>query len=59
MLITKSAVTAAMRAQGHHDRAQQAECSLPRRIDTDRDAGLLHKFDVNLADVMVRGTPHL
>jgi hypothetical protein len=45
--VHKSAVTAALRDQGEHDKAQQAECSLPRTVDTERDAGLLRRLDVD------------
>jgi hypothetical protein len=46
--VQKSAVTAVLRKQGDHDRAQQAECLLSRHVDTERDAGLLHHLDVDL-----------
>jgi hypothetical protein len=48
MRVTKGAVAAALRSQGHHDRAQQAECRLPRHVDTERDAGLLRTLDVDV-----------
>ena len=48
MLIDKSTVTEALRAEGAYDQAQQAACVLPRRVDTERDAALLHRFDVQL-----------
>jgi hypothetical protein len=51
VLVHKRAVAAELRKQGEHDRAQQAECSLPRHVDTERDAGLLHHFDVDLAEL--------
>jgi hypothetical protein len=51
MLIDKSVVSAALRQRGHHDRAQEADCSLPRSVDTDRDASLIHKFDVSLVEL--------
>ena len=54
MHIHKSAVAAALRSQGDHDRAQQALCRLPRRVDTERDAGLLHQLDVDV--VQLRST---
>jgi hypothetical protein len=46
--VDKSVVTAALRSRGDHDRAQQAECALPRHVDTDRDAALLHHLDLDL-----------
>lgn len=51
MLVDKSAVAAALRRQGHYDRAQQAECTLPRHVDTERDASLLHRLDVDLGEL--------
>ena len=51
MNINKSAVTAALRRQGDHDRAIQAECTLPGQVDTERDANLLHRLEVDLAEL--------
>jgi hypothetical protein len=45
--IDKDTVTTALRERGDHDRAVQAECVLPRSVDTERDAGLLIRHDVN------------
>lgn len=47
MQIDKDTVTTALRERGDHDRAVQAECVLPRSVDTERDAGLLIRLDVN------------
>jgi hypothetical protein len=49
--VEKRAVTAALRRKGDHDRAQRAQCSLPRKVDTERDAGLLHALDVDLDEL--------
>ena len=49
--VEKAAVAAALRRQGDHDKAQQAECALPRHVDTARDAGLLHRLDVDVDDL--------
>ena len=51
MQVDKSAVAAALRNQGDYDRAQQAECTLPRHVDTERDANLLHRLDVDLCEL--------
>lgn len=51
MLVHKRAVAAELRKQGEHDRAQQAECSLPRHVDTERDASLLHHFEIDLGEL--------
>jgi hypothetical protein len=49
--IDKEEVAELLRSQGEHDKAQQAECALPRQVDTDQDAGLLHTFDINISDL--------
>jgi hypothetical protein len=49
--LEKETVTSALRRQGDHDKAQQAECALPRHVDTDRDASLLHRLDVDLDEL--------
>ena len=51
MQVEKETVADALRRQGDHDKAQQAECALPRQVDTDRDAGLLHRLDVDVDDL--------
>ena len=47
MQIDKETVAAALRERGFHDRAVQAECALPRSVDTERDAALLKELDVD------------
>ena len=49
MQIDKETVTEALRERGFHDRAAQAECALPRSVDTERDAALLKELDVDKA----------
>lgn len=51
MEIDKHEVVSMLRSQGAHDKAQQAQCALPRRIDTEQDAGLLHQFEINTGDL--------
>ena len=51
MLLDKDAVTARLRAEGEHDRALAAETALPKHVDTDRDAGLLHQFDLSVSEL--------
>lgn len=36
-----------LRKLGEHDLAFRAACSLPRSIDTERDAGLLKQLDIH------------
>jgi hypothetical protein len=49
--VDKKTVTATLRAQGEHDRAQRVECALPRRVDTERDAGLLQQLDLQVSEL--------
>ncbi len=51
MIVEKEAVTAKLRADGEHDRASQAETALPRHIDPQRDAALLHQFDLSVSEL--------
>jgi len=52
MVVDKDAVTEALRARGDHDRALQAETSLPRTVDLERDGALLqHQLDLTVSDV--------
>lgn len=51
MVVDKDAVTAALRAQGQHDRALQAESTLPRTVDTKLEAATLHQLGLNVSDV--------
>ena len=36
-----------LRSGGHHDRAFQAACALPRHIDVEADSALLSELGVN------------
>ena len=38
-------------APGSHAATSQADTALPRNVDTESDAGLLHQFDLNVAEV--------
>lgn len=51
MEIDKAEVVGKLRQKGDHDKAQQAECTLPQQVDTERDAGLIHAFDLNVREV--------
>ena len=42
--IDKDTVTTALRERGDHDRAVQAECVLPRSVDTERDVQGQHRL---------------
>ena len=56
MILEKEVVTAKLRADGEHDRALQAETALPRHIDPQRDAALLHQFDLSVAELTEQPT---
>lgn len=51
MQIDKEDVVNLLRERGEHDKAVSVGCALPRKIDTEQDAGLLHTFDVNVGDL--------
>lgn len=51
MQVDKEEVVDLLRARGDHDKAASVQCALPRRVDTEADAGLLHHFDVNVSDL--------
>lgn len=51
MHIEKEDVAELLRARGEHDKAASVECALPRHVDVEQDAGLLHQFDVNISEV--------
>ena len=40
-----------LRSRGDHDKALVAECTLPRWVDLDVDAGLLLQLDVEVGDI--------
>ena len=47
MVTNRESVVSALRAQGDHDRALQASCSLPALVDTDKDANVLGMLGVS------------
>ena len=51
MEIDKESVLKLIRERGDDEQAKRAESELPDRIDTDRDAGLLQQFGVELEDL--------
>jgi hypothetical protein len=51
MVVDKETVASALRARGDHDRAAQAQSSLPRSVDTELEAGTIHQLGLNVADV--------
>lgn len=51
MHVDKEDVVQLLRQRGEHDKAVAVGCTLPRHVDTEADAGLLHQYDVNVADL--------
>lgn len=52
MNIDKAQILELLRSQGSQDQADKADRELPDEVDTDRDAGLLEKFGVNIGDLL-------
>jgi hypothetical protein len=52
MNIEKSQILDLVRSRGDHDQAQQADGELPDQVDTDRDAGLLDRFGLDIGDLL-------
>lgn len=57
MQVDKEDVVDLLRSRGEHDKAANVECALPRQVDTEADAGLLHQFDVNVSELAEAGSP--
>lgn len=51
MHVDKEEVVDLLRSRGEHDKAANVACALPRHVDTEADAGLLHQFDLNVSEV--------
>jgi hypothetical protein len=51
MQIPKEMIVERIRAQADAETASRAEAQLPEKVDTDRDADLLRKFDIDAADL--------
>jgi hypothetical protein len=49
--IDKEEVVDLLRSRGEHDKAASVNCALPRHVDTEADAGVLHQFDVNVSEI--------
>ena len=50
----RETVVRALRSRGDHDRALQAQCTLPRWVDSERDASVLLQLDVEPADIQAQ-----
>lgn len=51
MQVDKEEVVDLLRSRGEHDKAASVECALPKHVDTEADAGVLHQFDVNVREI--------
>jgi hypothetical protein len=49
--VDKEDVVDLLRSRGEHDKAASVDCALPKKVDTEADAGLLHQFDVKVSEV--------
>jgi hypothetical protein len=56
MHVDKDEIVGLLRSRGEHDKAASVECALPRQVDTEADAGLLHQYDVNVREVTAAAT---
>lgn len=56
MHVDKDEIVGLLRSRGDHDKAASLECALPRHVDTEADAGLLHQYDVNVSEVTAAAT---
>jgi len=52
MNIDKSQIVDLLRGRGDDDKAERADRELPEKVDTDRDAGLLDRFGLDVGDLM-------
>ena len=52
MQIPREMVLARLRAEADADSVQRAERELPEKVDPDRDAALLRRFDVDPGDLV-------
>ena len=52
MQIPKEQILELLKSRGDKDQAAQADSELPDQMDTDKDQGLLGKFNINPKDLM-------
>lgn len=58
MQVDKEDVVDLLRSRGDHDKAASVACALPRQVDTEADAGVLHQFDVAVSDLAEAAEQH-
>jgi hypothetical protein len=49
--IAKEKVISLLRERGEHDRAIQLAAVLPYEVDTDEDAGLLQRYEIQVSEL--------
>jgi hypothetical protein len=54
MQIPKEQILELLRSRGDNDKASQADGELPEQVDTDRHAGLLDKYGIDVQDLLSR-----
>jgi hypothetical protein len=54
MQIPKEQILELLRSRGDNDKANQADGELPDQVDTDRHAGLLDKYGIDVQDLLSR-----
>ena len=57
MHLNKEEIGKMLRSQGEHDKAHQAETVLPNEVDTELDAGLLQRLEINTGELTRRQSP--
>lgn len=51
MQIDKDEIVDLLRSRGEHDKASSVDCALPRYVDPEQDAGVLHQFDLSVREL--------
>ena len=49
--IAKEKVITLLRERGEHDRAIQLAAVLPHEVDTEEDAGLLQRYEIQISEL--------
>jgi hypothetical protein len=52
MQIDKDQILELLRSRGEQGKADEAGSELPDKVDTDRDAGLLSKYGIDVQDLL-------
>ena len=51
MMTDREAVVDVLRSHGEHDRALEAQCTLPQWVDVEEDAGVLQQLGVSPSEL--------